>query len=514
MIEAMDEWSAEDRKQISAHGLNLDEVERQLTIFRRGVPPVRLNRPCRAGDGIVVIPETERPTLQAIYEEARRTNRLMKFAPASGAASRMFLEWYRCLDAGGFADDVERAVFAADLKKYAFFHDLRAVIAAKGGDIGTLLENREDAAVLRFILTKEGLDYGRLPKALLKFHACPEGSRTALEEHLVEAAHYARDAGNVSRVHFTVSREHESAVRSHLSRVVPGYESRLSTIFAIGLSTQDPETDTIAVDPENRPFRTDEGRLIFRPGGHGALLANLNTLDADVIFLKNIDNIVPDHLKMETVLWKRILAGYLIRLQEEIFSCLRLIEEGSDAEGDLERIVDFCARRVNMFLPTHFRDASLSERRSFLFRRLNRPLRVCGMVKNEGEPGGGPFWVDDPDGQGVNSLQIIEESQIDKSDPRQCTIWSSATHFNPVDLVCGVRDFRGRKFDLPVFVDPAAAVITRKSEKGRELLALERPGLWNGSMAFWNTVFIEVPIATFNPVKTVADLLRPQHMPG
>ena len=259
MIKAMNEWSAKDRKQITAHGLNVEEVERQLTIFRRGVPPVHLNRPCHAGDGIVVIPETERPTLLAAYEEARRTIRLMKFSPASGAASRMFREWYRCLDAGGYADEDAREEFANNLKQYAFFPDLRAVIAAKGRDIDVLLENQEEAAVLRFILTKEGLNYGSLPKALLKFHACREGNRTALEDHLVEAAHYARDAGNISRVHFTVSCEHENAVRSLLSQVIPGYESRLSTVFAIGLSTQDPETDTIAVDSENRPFRTEEG---------------------------------------------------------------------------------------------------------------------------------------------------------------------------------------------------------------------------------------------------------------
>jgi hypothetical protein len=511
---AMGGWSAEDRTRIAAHGLSLQEVERQLAIFRQGVPPVRLNRPCRVGDGIVILPEVEHPALLAAHEAARRTVRLMKFTPASGAASRMFREWYRCLYSGGFADGEAWAAFASDLRRYAFFPDLREGIAATGRDIEALLRNREDAAILRFILTKEGLDYGSLPKALLKFHLCPEGNRTALEEHLVEAAQYARDAGDVSRVHFTVSREHENAVRSLLSQVVPGYESRLGTVFAIGLSTQDPETDTIAVDPHLRPFRTEEGGLVFRPGGHGALLANLNTLDADVIFLKNIDNIVPDRLKAETVLWKRLLAGHLIRLQQEIFACLRLLEEGGDAECDLEGIVDFCTRRVNIVLPARFREKSPSEKRSFLFRRLNRPLRVCGMVKNEGEPGGGPFWVDDPDGQGATTLQIVEESQIDRGDPEQRTVWSSATHFNPVDLVCGVRDYRGQKFDLPAFVDPATAAITRKSEKGRELLALERPGLWNGSMAFWNTVFVEVPIATFNPVKTVEDLLRPQHLPG
>jgi len=505
-------WSEEDRQSIAAQGLTAGEVERQLAVFRRGVPPVRLNRPGRAGDGIVVIPETERQNLLAGYEEARRTRRLMKFVPASGAASRMFREWYRCLDAGGFTDEVERAVFAADLKKYAFFSDLRAVIAAKGRDIDALLANRGEAAVLRFILMEEGLNYGLLSKALLKFHAYPEGSRTPLEEHLVEAALYARDAGNVSRLHFTVSREHEAAIRALLSRVIRDYESRLDTVFEVGISTQDPATDTIAVDPENRPFRTEKGELIFRPGGHGSLLRNLNLLDEDVIFLKNIDNNVPDRLKTETVLWKKLLAGYLIRLQEEIFVCVRLLAEGNGTGKELERMCDFAQIEVNIGIPPGFLKLPLSERRSFLFGWLNRPLRVCGMVKNEGEPGGGPFWVDDPDGKRGASLQIIEESQIDRGDPKQRAVWSSATHFNPVDIVCGVRDFRGRKFDLPAFVDPATAAITRKSEKGRELLALERPGLWNGSMAFWNTVFIEVPLATFNPVKTVGDLLRPQHL--
>jgi len=450
----------------------------------------------------------------AAYEKARHTRRFMKFVPASGAASRMFREWYRCLDEGGFADEVEREVFAADLKKYAFFPDLRSVISATGRDIDALLANREEVAILRFILAEEGLNLGLLPKALLKFHAYPEGGRTALEEHLVEAALYARDAGNVSRLHFTVSREHEGAVKALLSRVIRDYEVRLDTVFEVDISTQDPDTDTIAVDPENRPLRNEEGELIFRPGGHGSLLRNLNLLDEDVIFLKNIDNAVPDRLKTVTVLWKKLLAGYLIRLQEEIFAGVRLLAEGNGKGKELERVCDFAQEKVNIGIPPGFRDLSRSERRSLLFGWLNRPLRVCGMVKNKGEPGGGPFWIDNPDGKGGVSLQIIEESQIDQGDPKQRAIWSSATHFNPVDIVCGVRDFRGRKFDLTTFVDPATAAITRKSEKGRELLALERPGLWNGSMAFWNSVFIEVPLVTFNPVKTVDDLLRPQHMPG
>ena len=511
---AGERWSEGDRQIISAQGLTIEEIGRQLALFRRGIPSVRLNRPCVAGDGIVVIPESEHPSLLAAYEEARRTHRLMKFVPASGAASRMFREWYRCLAAGGFADGAARKAFAGDLTRYAFFSDLRETIAAAGEDLESLIGRGEDAAILKSVLTEEGLNYGRLPKALLKFHAYPEGSRTALEEHLIEAALYARDAENVSRIHFTVSREHESAVRALLSQVIRDYESRLDTVFTVSISTQDPATDTIAVDPEYRPFRGDRGKLVFRPGGHGSLLGNLNLLDEEIIFLKNIDNTVPDRLKPETALWKKLLAGSLIRLQQEIFASVRLLTGGSGAEEELERMRDFAEKRVNIGFPTGFRELPISERRSFLFRKLNRPLRVCGMVRNEGEPGGAPFWVEDADGSGGASLQIIEESQIDRSDPKQRAVWSAATHFNPVDLVCGVRDYNGRKFDLPAFIDPSTAAITRKSEKGRELLALERPGLWNGSMAFWNTVFVEVPLATFNPVKTVTDLLRPQHLPS
>lgn len=514
MNESSSKWSAQDLGQIAAHGLSLGEIERQLAIFRQGVKPVRLNRPGRSGDGIVVISETERQDLLESYEKACRTRRLLKFVPASGAASRMFIGWHRCLDAGAFPGEGERDFFARHLSEYAFFPDLQEICASQGLDVNALLAGGKETTLIRFILGPEGLNYGFLPKALLKFHAYPDGSRTALEEHLVEAALYARDAQNVSRLHFTVSPEHEASVRALLARVVQDYQARLHTAFEIGISAQAPETDTIAVDPSLHPFRTEEGKLVFRPGGHGSLLDNLNLLDEEVIFLKNIDNIVPDPLKEEMVLWKKLLAGYLLRLQERIFGCVRILGEGGIAEKDLEQICGFVQREVNIDLRPAFWDLPLSERRDLLLGWLNRPIRVCGMVKNEGEPGGGPFWVDDPDGNGGASLQIVEESQIDRSDPDQRAIWTSATHFNPVDIVCGVRDFRGRKFDLRSFVDPKTALIARKSEKGRTLLALERPGLWNGSMAFWNTAFIEVPLATFNPVKTVEDLLRPQHRAG
>jgi hypothetical protein len=507
-------WSAQDRERIAAEGLSVEEADRQLALFRRGVSPVRLNRPCRAGDGIVLLTPAEQDGLLAVYDESLRTKRFMKFVPASGAASRMFKEWYRGLQEGGFAAEAEKDAFIRNLKRYAFSPDLQASVAAQGLDLDDLIEKRADGAILRFLLTEEGLNYGQLPKALLKFHAYPEERRTALEEHLVEAALYARDARGCSRLHFTVSREHEQGVRERLSQVIRDYAAGCGTTFEIGISTQETATNTLAVDPETRPFRNEKGEMVFRPGGHGALLTNLDALTVDVIFLKNIDNVVPDRLKPEMVRWKKILAGALITLQDGIFRRLRLLESGDSGETDLGEIALFCREKLHLDLPPAFGGRSRKERRSFLFRRLNRPLRVCGMVKNEGEPGGGPFWVDNPEGTDGQSLQIAEESQIDRTDARQREIWMSATHFNPVDLVCGVRDFRGEKFALMRFADPALSIIARKSEQGRELLALERPGLWNGSMVFWNTLFVEVPLVTFNPVKTISDLLRPQHLPS
>jgi hypothetical protein len=507
-------WSPEDREQIAREGLSIEEVERQLALFRKGILPVRLNRPCLAGDGIVVLSRQEQEAYLSAYEEALSTKRFMKFVPASGAASRMFRGWHKALHDKAFSSETERDLFLKELRKYAFFQDLREAAAAGGKDIEQLIRRQAVTDLLGLILTEEGLNYGRQPKALLKFHHYAEGSRTALEEHLIEAFLYARDPRKCARVHFTVSREHESAVRQRLTRVINRFESRLDTLFEIGISTQEAVTNTIAVDPQCRPFRDREGNLVFRPGGHGALLRNLNRLDGDVIFLKNIDNCVPDRLKPETVQWKMILAGYLITLQEGIFRRLRLLAARDVREADLAEIVGFCRDKLQLAMPAGFALRPPAERRSFLMGLLNRPLRLCGMVKNEGEPGGGPFWVDPRDGSGNMTPQIIEEPQIDRDEPGQRERWRSSTHFNPVDLVCGIRDYRGEKFDLTQFVDETQSIITGKSEEGRELLALERPGLWNGSMAFWNTLFVETPLAVFNPVKTVRDLLRPQHLPA
>jgi hypothetical protein len=505
-------WSDSDRTRIIAEGLTVAEADRQMALFRECLPPIRLNRACRVGDGIRVITAEEKPGFLRAYEDGLRTRRLMKFVPASGGATRMFQEWYSVLR-GEAGAGPSRERFLGELEKYAFFSDLEAALAAKGEDLQSLIGMSHAEAIVEAILTDRGLCYGLLPKALLKFHAYSGESRTALEEHLVEAALYARDAQNISRLHFTVSPEHERAVRELLARVKGAYETRQATLFDIGLSTQHPATNTLAADLDRQPFRDVDGELVFRPGGHGALLSNLDALEADIVFVKNIDNCIPDRLKPETVLWKRLLAGYLLVLQEELFAALRLLSNEGGTDKDVERIAAFGRGKMNLVLPPRFGELPPAGRRRCLFEKLHRPLRVCGMVRNEGEPGGGPFWVDEGEKKEGTSLQIVEESQIDGESAQQRAIWTSSTHFNPVDLVCGIRDFRGKKFDLALFIDPQTASLARKSDKGRPLLALERPGLWNGAMAFWNTVFVEVPLTTFNPVKSVTDLLRPQHLP-
>jgi len=472
---------------------------------------VRLLKPCTLKDGIVVLPAEERPQLMDVCEAARQDGRLMKFVPASGAASRMFRDWHAALAKGEFAEREEEESFRLSLESYAFYSDLEKVLADSGLSLAQMIESRRSAEILDCILTDKGLNCGRLPKALLKFHHYPDCARTAIEEHLVEAALYVRDENRIARIHFTVSGDHEKMVRERLLQVIRDYEVRLDTVFDFDISIQDSATNTIAVDLAGRPFRDENGALRFRPSGHGALLANLDSLDADIVFVKNIDNVLVDRYKEETVFWKKLLAGYLLTVQTELFHHLLVLENPDPAGKEIPGIAEFCQKTLNIPMPSVFESLTEGEKRHFLFDKLNRPLRVCGMVKNEGEPGGGPFWVESRRENCVPSLQIVEEAQIDRGDRQQMAIWASSTHFNPVDLVCGLRDYRGRKFKLADFVDHETSIIARKSEKGRDILALERPGLWNGSMAFWNTIFIEVPPATFAPVKNVKDLLRAAH---
>ena len=503
-------FSEEDLQAIVAKGIDAVEVLRQLEIFRRGVDPVKLIRPARIGDGIVQITPDERDTFVFLHNQAAERGRMLKFVPASGAASRMFKDWHSCYRWGRF-DSAERSVkFLQDIVKFAFYDDLKDVMAVDGQKIESCIHNGKCADILEYVLTPRGLNYAWLPKALLKFHKYPGRNRTAMEEHLVEAAFYVRDARNICRTHFTVSEEHESRFRDLLFRVSGYYEHLYGVSYEVAVTIQHPSTDTIAVDMENRPFRDRNGKILFRPGGHGAILQNLNAIDGDIIFLKNIDNVVPDRLNDTTVLYKKVLGGYLVRLQDEIFQNLNLLS-GKEVDDELLlRIIRFCREKLFMSFPDGFRNYSASAKKEYISRKLNRPIRVCGMVKNEGEPGGGPFWVEEKDG--TPSLQIVEENQIDPNSEDQKDIWRSSTHFNPVDLVCGVRNYKGEKFDLNLYANRDAVSISQKSHEDGEMKALELPGLWNGSMAFWNTVFVEVPLETFNPVKTIDDLLRKSHL--
>jgi hypothetical protein len=503
-------FSEEDLKTISAKGTDLQELLAQLETFRRGTRPLRLIRPAYPGDGIVQIPLDEREVLVSFHDQAAEEGRMLKFVPASGVASRMFRDWYSWYQKGRFDSNEGASKFLEDVVKFAFYDDLREVMASEGKDVENCIHKGRYVDILEFILTSRGLNYAWLPKALLKFHIYPGHTRTALEEHLVEAALYVRDARNICRIHFTVSEEHKFRFTDLLSRIKRYYESLFNVRYEIETTVQHSSTDTIAVDTENRPFRDRNGKIIFRPGGHGSLLKNLNAIDGDLIFIKNIDNVIPDRLKDITVLHKKILGGYLVRLQDEIFHHLKLLSQERLDEELLLRVIDFCQEKLFHSFPDGFLNKSESARKNYIFQKLNRPVRVCGMVKNESEPGGGPFWVEE---DGTQSLQIVEQNQLDLDSEEQKDIWKSSTHFNPVDLVCGVRNYQGKKFDLNSYVNRDAVLISKKTHEKGELKALELPGLWNGSMAFWNTVFVEVPLGTFNPVKTVNDLLRKSHLP-
>jgi hypothetical protein len=471
-----------------------------------------LIRPARIGDGIVQVTPEDRDTLISLHNHAARRGRMLKFVPASGVASRLFKDWQRCYRRGSFDSGESSVKFLQTIPKFAFYDDLKDAMAQDGQNLESCIHDNRCADILEYILTRKGLNYAYLPKGLLKFHIYPGHNRTAVEEHLVESALYVRDARNICRTHFTVPEEHESQFRDFLSRVKGDYENLYGVRYEIAVTVQLPSTDTIAMDLNNRPFRGRKGEILFRPGGHGAVLQNLNALDGDIIFLKNIDNVVPDRLKDITVLYKKVLGGYLVRLQDEIFRILNLLSEKGVDDVKLPSIIRFCRKRLFVSLPDGFKNYSAPAKKKYIFQKLNRPIRVCGMVKNEGEPGGGPFWVEEKDG--TQSLQIVDQNQIDSHSKEQEDVWRSSTHFNPVDLVCGVRNYRGERFDLRLYANRDAVSISIKPYEERELKVLELPGLWNGSMAFWNTVFVEVPLETFNPVKTVEDLLRKSHLPS
>ena len=436
----------------------------------------------------------------------------IKFVPSSGAASRMFKKLYQALESCEAADDPVLEIakhngarkFLVNKEKFAFYDDLKELVD----------DSRQNNCKLwiDLLLNEKGLNYGSLPKGLLKFHAYPEGSRTAFEEHLVETAQYIADQNGQGRLHLTVSQEHLKEFQNFFKKVKPIYEHKYKSSFHVTFSTQKKSTDTLAVSLDNRPFREKDGQLLFRPGGHGALLENLNDLKADIVLIKNIDNVASDRFKSETARWKKILGGYLISLQNQIFSYVEKLSSTAVKRPLIEQITGFIRDDLLLSIPASFHEASAEEKKTVLMEKLNRPIRVCGMVRNVSEPGGGPFWVKDPTGE--KSLQVVEKAQIDPNSRDQQTILAASTHFNPVDLVCGVRDWQGRPFDLHPYVDPNAVFISKKSKEGKDLKALEHPGLWNGAMSRWITVFVDVPGITFNPVKMVNDLLREPHQPA
>lgn len=506
-------FTAKDKQQIESRGMTVAQVEHQLRQFGTGFPFLRLKDAAAVGNGIIAPDELEqKAAMKAWLQYKEEGHKVEKFVPASGAASRMFKNMFAFLDASYNKPQTnfEKAFFAG-IGKFAFHDALNAkCLENEGADINGLMAKGDYKAIVDNLLLPKGLNYGQLPKGLLLFHNYEDGPRTPMEEHLVEAALYASSNGT-AHVHFTVSHDHLALFEQRVKEKVAYYEQRFGVRYVISFSEQKPRTDTIAANPDNTPFRNDDGSLLFRPGGHGALIENLNDIDADVVFIKNIDNVVPDRMKAVTVTWKDIIAGVLVEKQRHAFDLLRRLDkkdETADASALLQDALRFledelCCRRDDV---TSLTPAELAD---YLHGKLNRPMRVCGVVRNVGEPGGGPFLAYNPDGS--VSLQILESSQIDKANKEYVEMFRNGTHFNPVDLVCATKDYKGNRFNLPKYVDPATGFISSKSKNGRELKALELPGLWNGAMSDWNTIFVEVPLQTFNPVKTVNDLLRDEH---
>lgn len=494
----------QDLKQIAQRGITEDQIKTQLREFETGFPFLRLEAAAAVGNGIVAPNEADRKKYVAAWEQYKAEGRrVVKFVPASGAASRMFKNMFAFVDADYDVPttDFEKKYFN-DIEKFAFYDALDTVCKKnEGKGIKELIAAGQYKAVAANMLKKEGLNYGQLPKGMLLFHKYDEGARTPMEEHLVEGALYAASNGE-AHVHFTVSHEHIEFFKQKVAEKADGFAQKYGIKYDITFSEQKPSTDTIAANPDNTPFRESDGSLLFRPGGHGALIENLNEIEADVIFIKNIDNVVPDRLKPETVEWKQVIAGVLVTLQKKAFEYLRILD-GQPTEAQISEIAQFVEKDLCCRPKNNKVDAD------YLRKKLNRPMRVCGVVKNVGEPGGGPFLTYNQDG--TVSLQILESSQIDTNNEEYMKMFTQGTHFNPVDLVCAVRDYQGKPFNLPDFVDKTTGFISSKSKGGKELKALELPGLWNGAMSDWSTIFVEVPLGTFNPVKTVNDLLRDQH---
>ncbi|MDO4707069.1 MAG: DUF4301 family protein [Porphyromonadaceae bacterium] len=501
-----------DLHQLSEHGIGVDEAICQVSDIRMGFPYLDIVAPASLEYGVVRVEKHEEADYMDAWDEYMRSPRasVCKMVPASGAASRMFKSLYSFLDgADQVPSDPVVVRFFEELPRFAFYDRLGEVCLRNAWrSIPKLIAAGEYKTIVRNLLLEEGLNYGASPKGLLLFHSYKKGSSTAAEEHLVEGALYAAQPNGHVDVHFTVSGEHRTAFERKTADAKRYHEDKYGVFYDISFSEQKSSTDTLALTPEGELFRKEDGTLIFRPGGHGALISNLGDLKKDIVFIKNIDNVVPDHLRGATIMYKKFLGGILLGLRERIHGYLKDLDKGRSSSSLLEEIVGFFEQTLCITVPESIR-ADEDELRQWLYTKLHRPVRVCGMVRNSGEPGGGPFVIREVDGS--TSLQILESTQINMRDEQQRAHLEGGTYFNPVDLVCALTDHRGQKYQLEDFVNPRTAFIASKSYNGRELKALERPGLWNGAMHHWNTLFVEVPAETFNPVKEVNDLLRPEH---
>jgi hypothetical protein len=506
-----------DLTQLKEKGVTAREADLQIEYLRKGFPYMKLSKAATINHGINKLGEKELKEFIDVYDKSANLVKV-KFVPASGAATRMFkalFEFDELFKQSGYDARILNKEAYKHVKEcfdrisdFAFSNLLAGALEKKGYKVTELLKKKDYHHVLAALLGEEGLNYGNLPKGLLAFHRYDGEARTAVEEHLVEGSGYARNHDKVL-IHLTVSPEHKTGFENLLKKVLKKYENNFKVTFDISYSIQKPSTDTLAIDDKNEPFREINGSLHFRPGGHGALLENLNELDADIIFIKNIDNVCHDRNKGDTYIYKKALAGLLITCQKKVFSYIEKLNQSESVSPDLiKEISNFLGKDLGTVINSKMLSQP-DQVKSYLFSKLNRPIRICGMVKNEGEPGGGPFWTMNSDG--TLTLQIVESSQVDHHDPEHEATLQSATHFNPVDLVCGIRDYKNKKFNLMNYRDPNTGFISKKFKNGKPLKALELPGLWNGSMSNWNTVFVEVPMSTFTPVKTVYDLLRPEH---
>ncbi|MBO4739511.1 MAG: DUF4301 family protein [Bacteroidales bacterium] len=498
-------FTNQDLIAIEQHGITKEALQRQIAVIAH-TKQVELLRPVLKNDGLLVLSEDELARKEENYARQTESKRIVKFVPASGAASRMFKSLFNFLNNNDFSAPVEEV--AGNLSSFAFFESLAEALKASNLDISQLLENKDYKTIFSFLLENKGLNYASLPKALLAFHRYEEQTRTALDEHLVEAAAYACGKDKTAHLHFTVSPEHYALFQKHVQKILKTYESLLQVKFDISFSFQDSSTDTVAFDYDNQPFRTDDGQLVFRPGGHGSLIKNLNHLNADIAFIKNIDNVTLDELKPDTIKYKKVLGSLLVDFQEKTFDILRQLQQNNKAQTLKE--AEELLQQMFVRFDNSYQTLSLEEKRQHLFRLLDRPIRICGVVKQTGEPGGGPFWVKNE--KGVESMQIVESSEMNLKNPQQQEIFEQSKFFNPVDIVCSLKHFDGSPFDFEQYIDYDRFFVSSKSLNGKNLKAIENPGLWNGAMSDWLTVFVAVPLSTFSPVKTINDLLHKEHL--